>query len=78
MDKDISALIAESTAQLDAMIAENLAAERAFLRRQFRPYLEKHVRDTKRALGVLDGDATDDSEPTDDVAGPPEAGLGEA
>jgi hypothetical protein len=74
--QDIAAIIAESTAQLDAMIAANLAADKAFVSRNFRSYLTEHIRSVKEALGMLDGDEPDTADPGN-VAGQSETEMGE-
>ena len=77
--QSIAAIIAESTAQLDAMIAANLAADKAFISGTFRTYLAEHIRATKEAMGIVDGEPDKpDTTAADDVAGEPQAEVGEA
>ena len=74
----LAAIMAQNAVALDAMIADNVAQDKAFIAGTHRNWLTAYAKQAREELGITDG--PDDSEPTatDDVAGQPETEVGEA
>jgi len=73
----LAALMAESAAQLDAMIAANLSDDQAFFAGEFYKRVAERARLARKELGVQDGEPAEHPEPAGDLEGKPDPEMGQ-